>query len=92
MDNLVKNNNKKNMRWIVALCLTATLAIVGWSVTGTLATRMKTFEAIQNDYASLHAVVTANNVRLSVLENKYDNIQVSLTEIKLILQKLRDDR
>ena len=90
MDSSVRNSNKNNMRWIVALCLTATLAIVGWTVSGTLMTRMKTFESIQQDHDVLSSVVMGNNVRISILENKYERIQMDLSEIKLILQKLRD--
>lgn len=78
------------IKWIVALCLTATLAVIGWTTTVTLATRMQALEAIQNQTHELKAVVAANNVRISVLENKYDTIQATLTEIKLILQKLQE--
>jgi len=75
------------LKWIIALCLTATLAIIGWTITGTLATRLKILENIQVSYSVLNANLMANNIRISVLENKYDTIQAALAEIKAILTK-----
>ena len=85
----MSDNNKVrgNVKWIIGLCLAATVAIVGWTVTATLSSRMKTFEEIRTQTAEVKANVMANNVRISVLENKYDTIQASLAEIKVLLQK-----
>ena len=84
--------NRKNgvIRWIIALCLTASLAIIGWTTTVTLAARMRVLEDIQAQASQLSSTVAANNVRLTVLENKYDTIQAALVEIKVILQKLME--
>ena len=77
-------------RWIVALCLTATLAVVGWTSTATMAIRMKALEEVQAQTQELRVTVVANNVRLAVLENKYDTIQATLVEIKVMVQKLQE--
>ena len=50
----------------------------------TLAARMRAMELLNANVLSL-------NIRTSVLENKYDTIQIDLVEIKMILQKLRDN-
>ena len=85
MDNTVKNNKNGNVKWIAALCLTAVLAIIGWTTTANLAFQMKTMEETRTQS-------TGNVVRISVLENQYQTIQDDLKDIKLILQKLRDDK
>ena len=83
MDNAVKNNKNGTVKWIIVLCLTAVLAIIGWTTTANLSSRMGIMEDIK-------AQCTANNVRIAVRENRYDMIQATLVEIKIILQKLRD--
>ena len=90
---MADTNNKRSavLKWIIALCLTATLAIVGWTTTVNLAARMRALEEIKAISAQLNATVAANNVRISVLENKYDTIQATLLEIKVILQKLQNE-
>ena len=85
MDNIGGNNKNGNVKWITALCLTAVLAIIGWTTTANLAFQMKTMEETK-------AQSTENVVRISVLENQYQTIQDDLKDIKLILQKLRDDK
>ena len=85
MDNSVKNNKNGNVKWITALCLTAVLAIIGWTTTANLAFQMKIMEETKSQS-------TDNVVRISVLENQYKTIQCDLTDIKRILQKLRDDK
>ena len=82
-DTAIKNKNG-SVKWIVVLCVTAVLAIVGWTTTVTLAARMRAMELLNANVLSL-------NIRTSVLENKYDTIQIDLVEIKMILQKLRDN-
>ena len=86
---MADSNNKKNgtFKWIIALCLTATLAIIGWTITGTLATRMRILGDIQASYSVLNANLMANNIRISVLENKYETIYLALTEIKSMVGK-----
>ncbi len=83
-DTAVKNGMTK---WIIGLCLTATLAIVGWTVTGTLASRLRSFEVIKETTINIEARQSATDIRVAVLENKYDTIQASLAEIKALLQK-----
>ena len=85
MDNSVKNNKNGNVKWITALCLTAVLAIIGWTTTANLAFQMKIMEETKSQS-------TDNVVRISVLENQYKTIQCDLTDIKRLLQKLRDDK
>ena len=85
MDNSVKNNKNGNVKWITALCLTAVLAIIGWTTTANLAFQMKIMEETKSQS-------TDNVVRISVLENQYKTIQCDLADIKLLLQKLRDDK
>lgn len=71
--------------WIIGLCVTAALAIIGWTTTANLAARMRTFEQIRIEAVDVKANIMANNVRVSVLETKYDTIQAALVEIKTLL-------
>jgi Tfp pilus assembly protein PilO len=82
--------NKSMTKWIVALCLTAVLAVIGWTVTVTLAQRMKIWEEEKQTQTEIKASVIANTIRLSVLENKYDMIATQLAEIKALIQKHMD--
>jgi Tfp pilus assembly protein PilO len=82
---MAENDKHYNTKWIIAICLTAVLSIVGWTLTGTLANRMKVLEEMRTESAQIKANVSANNIRISVLENKYDLIAQSLTEIKALL-------
>ena len=91
MDNTEKNSKNNTVKWIVALCVTAAIAIIGWTTTANLTARMRTIEEIKNTSNQIVATQQANNVRLSVLENKYDNIQATLLEIKVLVQKLREE-
>jgi len=86
-------NNKRSaiLKWVIALCLTATLAIVGWTTTVTLAARMHALEEIKMVTAQLQTYAVANDKRISVLETKYDTIQATLLEIKVIVQKLQNE-
>ncbi len=79
----MENNKKGTVKWIIGLCVVAVVAIVGWTTTANLAIRMRSYEEIKKDAAEIKANIMANNVRVSVLETKYDTIQVTLTEIKL---------
>jgi hypothetical protein len=92
------------VKWIIALCVTAVIAVSGWTLTGTLAarsrsdiavetTREKAYEDVRRDVTSVSANVSANNIRISVLENKYDTIDAALSEIKaLLMTHMRDTR
>jgi hypothetical protein len=73
--------------WIVGLCVTSSLAIVGWTVTATLASRIKRMNDLHQTIDHVKVSVQAADVRISVLENKYDTIHAALTEIKIMLQK-----
>jgi len=92
MDNSVKNNKNGNVKWITALCLTAVLAIIGWTTTINLAARMKVLEDIKTQQVLLGADIAANNVRISILETRWITIQSEFENIRLLLQKLRDDK
>lgn len=88
----MENNKNGNMKWVAALCLTAVLAIVGWTTTINLAARMKVLEDIKCQQVQLSETIGKNNVRISILETRWITIQSDLTDIRLILQKLRDDK
>ena len=75
--------------WIIGLCLTAVLAVIGWTVSISQALRMKVISKLENDQCAVAASVAALNIRTSVLENKYDTIQATLTEIKVMLSHMR---
>ena len=92
MDNPAKNNKNGNVKWITALCLTAVLAIVGWTTTVNLAARMKMLEDIKAQQGLLTTSVAKCDIRISILETRWTMIQSDVTEIRLIVQKLRDDR
>jgi Tfp pilus assembly protein PilO len=80
------DNNKGTVKWIVGLCVAVVVAVSGWTMTASLASRMEVMEEIKNNEAGLQANVSANNIRISVLENKYDSIATQLAEIKALLQ------
>ena len=92
MDNSVKNNKNGNVKWITALCLTAVLAVIGWTTTINLAARMKVLEDIKSQQVALSVSVTKCDVRISILETRWSTIQSELLDIRVLLQKLRDDR
>lgn len=71
--------------WIIGLCVTATLAIVGWTTTSTLTSRMRAFERVKETTTGIQAQQSATEIRVAVLENKYDTIQAALSEIKALL-------
>jgi hypothetical protein len=78
-------NGSSSVKWIIGLCLATSVAIVGWTVTGTLAVRMKSFDEVKTEVVGVKSNVSANNIRISVLENKYDTIQTSLSRIEALL-------
>lgn len=71
--------------WIIGLCVAATLAVMGWTMTATLAARIRAFEGMKETGVSLQAQQSATQTRVAVLENKYDTIQAALAEIKALL-------
>ena len=50
-----ENGKAATTRWIIALCITASFAIIGWTVTGTLVTRQKELERIKENSITLDA-------------------------------------
>jgi len=76
--------------WIIGICVTATLAIVGWTMNGSLASRMRTLERVKETAINLQAQQSATEIRIAVLENKYDTIQAALAEIKVLLMRHMD--
>lgn len=79
------SNNKGTVKWIIGLCVTAVLAVSGWTMAASLTSRMKMLEEMKATESNLQVNVSANNIRLSVLENKYDMICTQLAEIKALL-------
>lgn len=79
------DNKHGTVKWIVGLCVASTIAIVGWTVTGTLTVRLKSLDEVKANVAIVSSNVAANNIRISVLENKYEAIQASLADIKALL-------
>ena len=77
--------------WIIGLCLTSAMAVIGWTVSISQALRMRVIAKMENDQCSLAAGVAALNIRTSVLENKYDTIQAALAEIKAMLTHMRKE-
>jgi hypothetical protein len=88
----MSDNSGRNstIKWIILLCVSATIAIVGWTTVANLGARLITLDEIKQTAVTIQAAQQANNVRISVLENKYDSIMAQLAEIKVMLQKLRD--
>lgn len=78
--------------WIIGLCLSVVMAVIGWTVTISQALRMRLFQKIEKDLISTTANVQANNIRISVLENKYDSIQTMLHEIKALIMTHLDKK
>lgn len=75
------------IEWIITLCLTAVVAVIGWTVTATLSMRMKAFERIEKDLLRMEGHSQATMTRVSVLENKYDVVAAALARIEALLQK-----
>jgi hypothetical protein len=75
------------IEWIIALCVTAVVAVIGWTVTATLSQRMKVFETIQRDLIRMEAQTQAVCTRTSVLETKYDTVMAALARIEVMLQR-----
>ena len=77
--------------WIIGLCLTSAMAVIGWTVSISQALRMRVLTKLESDQCSMAAGVAALNIRTSVLENKYDTIQAALAEIKAMLTHMRKE-
>jgi hypothetical protein len=82
----VNESNKGTIKWIIGLCIAVVLAVSGWTMTASLAARMNTLDEMKDTTSALQVNVSANNIRISVLENKYDVISGQLAEIKALLQ------
>jgi uncharacterized protein YoxC len=80
------------MLTIIALVVTAALAIVGWTVTATLGSRMRSWEKLEKSLVAVESALSSTTTRVAVLENKYDTIQATLLEIKVLLQRHLDNR
>jgi hypothetical protein len=78
--------------WIIGLCLSVIMAVIGWTVSISQALRMRVFQKVEKDLIATTANVAANNIRISVLENKYDIIQSMLHEIKALLMTHLDKK
>ncbi len=72
-------------RWIIALCITAVLAIAGWTVTFTQSLKARTYEAVVQEAVTLKGIVTAHTTQIAVLDTKYATFQESLNRIEELL-------
>ena len=78
-------NNKGTVKWIIGLCVAVVVAVAGWTTSANLSSQMRAFEELKQTITDTRSNVQANNVRISVLENKYDMITAQLAEIKALL-------
>lgn len=83
---MVDRRQNRASKWIISLCLTAVVAVVGWTITGTQAAKIRTAEQMQTDIRIVESSQQTQEIRLSVLENEYDNIMKTLDEIKDLLK------
>jgi hypothetical protein len=77
--------------WIIGICLTSVMAVIGWTVTISQALRMRVLVKLENNQCAVAAGVAALNIRTSVLENKYDTIQSALADIKALITHMRKE-
>jgi len=84
-----EGNKNNTSRWIIALCITVVIAVIGWTTTVNLSMRVRALERISEELSSLQHVVAVNSGRISVLESEYNMIQTRLTEIKALLERIR---
>jgi hypothetical protein len=75
-----------NVEWLVALSVSIIVAVIGWTLTASLASRMKMFGKVEKDLVRLEAVVSAADTRISVLESQHTNVMSALTRIEALLQ------
>jgi hypothetical protein len=74
------------VEWIIALSVSIIVAVIGWTLTASLASRMKLFGKVEKDLIRLEAVVSAADTRISVLEAQHTNVMAALTRIEALLQ------
>ena len=86
-------NGNGTTKWIIGVCLSAVLAISGWAVTATLATRLKMSEKVEEQVQEMQNFGNENRQRIMVLESQFSNINDRLVEIKtLITRHMETDR
>ncbi len=79
-----------NIEWIIALCVSVVIAVVGWTLAASLASRMRLFTKIERDMVRLEALVGASSTRISVLESQHSTVMASLSRIEgLLTEHLR---
>ena len=71
---------------IIGLCLTAVLAVIGWTVSVSQALRMRVIAKLEKDQAGCMSNIAALNIRTSVLENRYDTLLAAILRIEAMLQ------
>jgi hypothetical protein len=81
--------NGNSTRWIIGICLTAVLAVSGWAVTATLATRLKAMDSVVIKMDTIDTRGQENRQRIMVLENQFGHISERLNEIKALLKERR---
>jgi len=72
--------------WIIGLCLTAVLAVIGWTVSISQALRMRVIAKLEKDQAMCMTNIASLNIRTSVLENRFDTLMAAILRIEALLQ------
>ena len=78
------------VEWIIGLAASIIVAVVGWTLAASLASRVRMFAKVEQDLLRLEAVVQANSTRVSVLENQHNTVMASLARIEgLLMEHIR---
>jgi len=78
------------VEWIIGLAASIIVAVVGWTLAASLASRMRMSAKVERDLVRLEAVVQANSTRVSVLENQHNTVMASLARIEgLLMEHIR---
>lgn len=75
------------IEWIISLSATIILAVIGWTLAASLASRLRMFGKIEKDLIRLEAIVQADSTRVSVLENQTSNVMAALSRIEAALME-----
>jgi hypothetical protein len=73
----------KEISWIIILCVTTFLAIIGWVIT--------VVRDIKKTAVDLKQCVAEHDVRIAVIEKEYEYINKALSEIKELV-KIRNGK
>ena len=75
------------IEWVLGFAGTAILAVIGWTLTASLASRMRQFAKIEKDMIRLEALMNADSTRISVLESQHNTVMASLSRIEGLLSE-----